>query len=57
MKAKKLSKERMKKYILRRKWQVNSSMRTDGGQRVSLDYKDTITNISDQLEHVSCGVV
>lgn len=26
MKAKKLSKERMKKYILRRKWQVNDKM-------------------------------
>lgn len=26
MKAKKLSKERMKKYILRRKWQVNDNM-------------------------------
>jgi hypothetical protein len=30
MEAKKLSKERMKKYILRRKWQVGAS-RTDCG--------------------------
>lgn len=35
MKAKKLSKERMKKYILRRKWQVNT--RTDRDPRLSQD--------------------